>query len=343
MSRRIGTSLALAAAALAIAATTSPAKDFYKMATLGPGSAPYIVMTSFATIVGKHVQDAQVQVDATGAATRHMIDGARGQLDFYMYSPSVYHFMMEGSRMYEKVADAPELAKNLRLVFNFPIGLYHVVTYADSGIEKLEDIKGKRVFVGPPGGGATVVSLDLLEGAAGLKAGQDYEAVTLGWEAGAQAFQDRQVSVYINPTNVPSPVIQQFALARNIRFLPLTDEHIARDNPKLKALLTRPGGILADIDPRAYGDKVANTAPVRAVGSIVGVGTNKDMPEDLIYRMTKAWWENINEAHGSAPWMKQIQIKDALIEANMKLHPGAAKYYKEVGLKIPDKLMPSAN
>jgi hypothetical protein len=344
MSRRTGIGVALAAIVMTIAASagTANAKEFYKMATLGPGSAPYIVMTTFANIVNKHLKDAEIQVDATGAATRHMVDGARGQLDFFMYSPSIFQFMQEGSRMYQKVEGAPELAKDLRLLFNFPIGLYHIVTYADSGIERLEDVKGKRVFVGPPGGGATVISLDLIEGATDLVAGKDYEAVTLGWEAGAQAFQDRQVAVYINPTNVPSPVIQQFTLTRNVRLLPLTDAHIARDNPKLKSLLGRPGGIVGDIDPRDYGTNLANTGTVRALGSIVGIAVSKNLPDDVVYQMAKTWWENLKEAHGAAPWMKQIRLQDALIEANMPLHPGAVKYYKEVGLKIPDNLMPSA-
>src|SRR3546814_5920507 len=63
----------------------------------------------------------------------------------------------------------------LRGVFNFPLGYYHIVVYADSGITRLQDVKGKRVFLGPPGGGATVNMAQMLEIVTGYKAGHDYE------------------------------------------------------------------------------------------------------------------------------------------------------------------------
>jgi TRAP-type uncharacterized transport system substrate-binding protein len=55
--------------------------------------------------------------------------------------------------------------------------------------------------------------------------------------------------------------------------------------------------------------------------------------------MTKAFWEHIDEAHAMAPWMKNaINKEQALAAVAGAVHPGAAKYYKEIGLKIPEGL-----
>ena len=64
------------------------------------------------------------------------------------------------------------------------------------------------------------------------------------------------------------------------------------------------------------------------------------MPADLIYNMTKAFWENLETVHKTASWMKNITLKNAFVEGGMPLHKGAAKYYREIGLEIPDSIKP---
>ena len=113
--------------ALGLAATPAVAKDFYKMSTLGPGSSPNLVMTTFANIVNQNQDALEIQVNATGAATKHALEVARGKVDLFMSSPSLHHLMASGKAMYKKIEDAPKLAKNIRSIFNFPIGLYHIV------------------------------------------------------------------------------------------------------------------------------------------------------------------------------------------------------------------------
>ena len=266
----------LAAFGLALALGAAPAaqaQDYYTVATLGPGSSPYLVMSTMAQIVSDRVDDVQIQVNATGAATQHALEAGAGQLDFYMWSASVHQNMIDGTAMYAQIPQAPELSQNVRAVFAFPLGLYHITTYADSGIEELEDLEDKTVFLGPPGGGAAAIMSRVIEGATGLVAGEDYKQVRLGWDAAAQAFQDGRIDVYVNSTNAPSPVIQQFALSREIRFLGLTEEQMAK--APVQAILNRPGGTLGTIAPGTYGDNQVNTDAVRTLGSTVGLGASK--------------------------------------------------------------------
>ncbi|WP_163264161.1 TAXI family TRAP transporter solute-binding subunit [Chelativorans alearense] len=323
-------------AGMAMAMSTGAA-EFFRLATLGPGSSPYLVMSTFAQIVGKELPDVQIQVNATGAATQHALEAGNGQLDFFMWSASVHDSMMKGANMYTNIAEAPELAQNLRAVFAFPLGLYHITTYADSGIASLDDIKGKKVFLGPPGGGATVIMQRVVEGATGYKAGEDFESVQLGWDAAAQAFQDGRIDVYINATNAPSPVIEQIALSHEIRFLGLTPEQM--EKPAVKAVLSRPGGVLGKIEPGTYGDHQVNTEPVQTLGSIVGVGAGKHLAEEDVYRITKAFWEGLEGSARNTSWLRRISRENAFQDLNLPLHPGAARYYEEIGMEIPPELL----
>jgi TRAP-type uncharacterized transport system substrate-binding protein len=90
-----------------------------------------------------------------------------------------------------------------------PMGAYHITTFADSGITRLEELKGKRVYLGPPGGAAYVTTSRLIEAVTGMKPDKDYEVARLGWDAASQSFQDGHIDVYFNPTLAPSPVISQ--------------------------------------------------------------------------------------------------------------------------------------
>lgn len=316
------------------------AQDFYTMATLGPGSSPYLVMSTLAQLVEQESDGAvEIQINATGAATQHAIGAAMGQLDFFMWSASVHDAMMKGNAMYSSIEQAPELSKKLRGVLSFPLGLYHIVVEADSGIDGLEDLAGKRVFLGPPGGGATVIMQRVVEGATGLKPGEDFEQVQLGWDAAAQAFQDGRLDVYVNSTNAPSPVIQQMALGRQIRLLGLTEEQMQKE--PLQAILNRPGGVLGTIPAGTYGENQVNTDDVTTLGSIVGVGAGEHVDADAVYEITKGFWTGLEKAQAGAPWLRNVKLENALLDFNLPLHPGALRYYEEIGMDIPYELRPT--
>ncbi len=159
---------------------TATAQDFYRLATLGPGSSPYLVMSTFAQIVNDRLDDVEIQVNATGAATQHALEAGEGQLDFFMWSASVHQNMMDGTAMYAKIPQAPELSKNLRAVFAFPLGLYHITTYADSGITRARRPEGQDACSSARRAAAPPRSCSASsKGATGLKPGEDFEQVSL--------------------------------------------------------------------------------------------------------------------------------------------------------------------
>jgi len=315
------------------------AKDFYKMSSIPAGTTVYAFQTAFVKSVQDAIGDAEIQITAAGKATRHNLEAAKFEVDFYMSSPAVYHFMSTQGAMYKDVAEAPELSKNLRNLFNYPFGTWHMVTMADSGIESLKDIKGKRVFLGEPGGSAYRVALSVVEAVSGLKAEEDFEVVKLGFGAARQAFQDRQTDLHIEPTAAPAAAFEQIALTNEIRLLGLSEEDFALEG--VASQLTVPGRARGQIAANAYGSNQVNTEAVSSISTIVGLGTHKNVSDDLVYNMLKAFWADIESVHASAAWMTVVNTDNLFLSANMPLHPGAIRYYEEIGIQVPDNLRPT--
>ncbi|MEM7271216.1 MAG: TAXI family TRAP transporter solute-binding subunit, partial [Pseudomonadota bacterium] len=180
----------LTAAVAALAMTGAAAADdtTLRMATIAPSLGAAIAMNTFANVVSDNVDDVNIEVAAGGAATLHMVEVGRGNLELSMTSPVVYNLMSAGKAMYKKTPEAPELAKNLRLLMWYRYGAYHFSVRDDSDIRTLDDLEGATVFLGPQGGGAYNGAKGWIEATTGLKAGEDYDAIKANWKTGFQAF-----------------------------------------------------------------------------------------------------------------------------------------------------------
>lgn len=332
---------AIGALALGLAAGVHAAEKI-KMATIAPGSSAYLVMTTMASLVNQSQKNYEISVDATGPATKHIIEMARGQLDMVMTSPTVYAFMKSGKAMYQKLSAAPELSKNVGLVFWFPYGAYHTVVYADSGMEKLEDIRGKRVFLGPPGGGAWNAAMQWIKANTGMEPGKDYENVKAGWSAALQGFQDRQFDVFVTGGIPPYPQVEQLALTSKLRILGLTKAQVDAATPAQLAPTKVMGRSLDRIPVGTYGKGVVNEEDVYTLGAVVGVCARLDLSDEAVYQITRTFWENLPKAAEKAAYMKRVTKDYAVREGGLPLHPGAARYYREIGLPIPAGSMPAS-
>ena len=101
------------AAALLVAGSAAQAQDTtLKMATIAPNLGAAIAMATFANVVNDNLDGVEIEVSGGGAATVHMMEVARGNLDMSMTSPVVYNLMSRGVAMYANEADAPELAQD---------------------------------------------------------------------------------------------------------------------------------------------------------------------------------------------------------------------------------------
>lgn len=314
-------------ASIALTTAVQAQDTTLKMATIAPSLGQAITMATFANVVTDNLDGIAIEVSGGGAATLHMMEVARGNLDLSMTSPVIYNLMAGGKAMYANQPDAPELAENLSLLMWFPYGAYHFAVRADSDIEVLDDILGASVFLGPQGGGAYNAARGWVEASTGLVAGEDYEAITANWQTGYQAFLDGKVDVYVNGCLDPCGQYIQFTETEDLRFIG-PESH---EGDTVDAFLGQ-WRYLAEVPAGLYEGQKNETA-VMSFDTSVGIGVRNDLDEETVYQLAKTFWDNIEQVTSDAPWAKALSVEFAATKRGlMELHPGAARYYREVGV-----------
>lgn len=317
----------IAGAALTAAlALPAAAQETLRMATIAPSLGQAITMATFANIVNDNQDAATIEVAAGGAATLHLLEVGRGNLELSMTSPVIYNLMAAGKAMYRNQDDAAEAAENVRLLMWFPYGEYHFAVRGDSDIEVLDDIEGATVFLGPQGGGAFNAAKGWIEATTGLVVGEDYEAITSNWQTGYQAFLDGTIDMYVNGCLDPCQQFLQFTETETLRFIgPDSDQGEAVD-----AWLGK-WRYRAEVPAGLYEGQL-NDGPVASFDTSVGISVRADLDEETVYRVTKSFWDNLDSVTSDAPWAKALDIEFAAAQRGlMQLHPGAERYYREVG------------
>ena len=317
------------------------AQQKLKMATIAPGTSPYMVMTTLATSVNLNQNEYEIFVDAGGDAGERLLDLGRRRLDFAMVTPAHSSQLSGGTGIYTDIPNAPDLADNVSLVFWFPLGPTHVMTHANSGIGSLGQIRGKTIYLGPPNSDAYNTSKAWIKAATGMQAGVDYITINQSRGAAALDFQRGKIDVYISAGLLPLRDVNRFVKSKPIRLLGLSKgeaEVLVKNFAEAKELLNSPGRYLDVIPAGTYGSGVANTKDVYTIGVTVGVATRDDLDEVVVYSVTKTFWDNISKTKKRFSFMQRLTMDNAISNNALRLHSGALRYYQEVGLDVPQAL-----
>lgn len=331
---RRGSTAMLAVAVLAFAASPASAQ-IIRTETGSTAGVTTLVPQALAKFAAR--EGLQIQINADQTLTKSAMKLGAGQIEMAVVPPSAFRAMQTGTGPYAQQAEAAKkLAGDLRLLFGFIGGHIHTIVWADSGMKSYADFKGKRVFIGPPAGAANAQLSGLVKVASGLEAGKDYEPVRLGWGAANQAFQDGQMDVMLRPAAVGSAEIAQLALQRAIRIISLPEE--ATKGQAWEAYLDRFGDFAGKIPAGTYQGQVNSDETILTTAYGMQLAAHKSMDEETAYKLTKVFWDNIDEVRSTSALLKSMDAATPLIGANVPLHPGAARYFKERGVVIPAKL-----
>ncbi len=322
-------------ASIVIVAPALSKADIFRGETAGVGDPVHAMFVAFANQAMK--ADVEIQVNAGQTLTRSMLSGARGEIEFFSSVPSLVGLMANGTRMYETVDDASEVAGNLRSVLGFEAGAYHPVTLAGSGIETWEDIEGKTVFTGPPAGSASATSEAIIRIITGFEPGEDYEAVRLSWGEGYAALADGNIDMMVRPAEIGSANIERFGLSGEFRLLSIPDNVVNGD--EMQALFGRPGRGMIQFAGDIYKGQLTE-GDITALSFTQFIGTHAGVSDDAVYAATKSFWDNLDEVHATAFFLQAVTPETAFTAVNVPLHPGALRYYEEAGFDIPDALRP---
>lgn len=283
----------------------------------------------------------EFRINADQTLTRSALSLGAGRIDAAIVPPPAYNAMSRGVGPYQDSADqAKEAASGLRSLFPFAGGVFHPIVWADSGIESWEDMKGKRIFIGPPAGSANQQITTLIRLASGgFEPEQDYTPVRLGWGAAIPSFQDGQVDVLVMSAPAGGAAIEQIGLQRKIRLLGVPADVL--DTEEWARQLEVTGETNATIAAGTYSGQVNADQEIVVPAYAMVFAVNADMSDDLAYMITKTYWENIDEYKKSVAELAQLPTDAPLAGNNIPLHPGAARYYQETGITIPEQLMPN--
>ncbi|MFD1910776.1 TAXI family TRAP transporter solute-binding subunit [Halodurantibacterium flavum] len=212
---------------------------------------------------------------------------------------------------------------DLRAIANLYPESIHLVASAASGITSVEDLRGKRVSLDEPGSGTLVDARIILE-AYGISE-SDIQAEFLKPNQAADRMRDGAMDAFFFVGGFPAGAIAELSSQHAITLVPITGEaadQIVADYPFF-AEDTVPAGTYDGVD-----------ADVTTLSVGAQWVTNANLPEEQIYEITKALWNDntralLDSGHAKG---RMITAETALDGVGIPLHPGAERFYREAGL-----------
>jgi TRAP transporter TAXI family solute receptor len=313
-------------AALVCLGATAPVQAQEKrvrisIGTGGTGGVYYPLGGGVASVLSKHVPgiDATAEVTAGSVANMQLIGGGKSEMGFTMADTA-----WDAYNGLEKFKDKKVA---LRTLVVFYPNRMHVVTVEGTGINKMSDLKGKRVSTGAAASGTEVMSMRLLE-AHGLDPNKDVIRERLSVAESVNALKDGKIDALMWVGGVPTPAITDLAATPGKKLKLIDHGDGAEGMRKTYGPIYLKNRILAN----AYPGEPRETTNVD-VWNLLVVPAKAD--EKTVYEITKALFEKKDElmkVHKDASF---LELGNQMSGASpIPFHPGALRYFQEKGLKV---------
>jgi hypothetical protein len=319
---RIVRSLICAAALTALSATDPVAAD-QKFVTIGTGGVTgvyYAVGGAVCRLMNKDRKTSGIRcsTESTGGSVFNVNAIKSGELDFGMTQSDVQYNAINGVGQFKDDG----VFKGLRAVFSVHPEPFTVLARPDAGVAKFEDFKGKRFNIGNPGSG-TRASMEELLKQMGWTTGDFSLASELKADEQGPALCDNKIDGFFYGVGHPSAAIQDPTTACGAKLIPLIGpavDALLKEHPYYSKA-TIPGGMYAN-----------NPNPTETYGVRATLVTSANTPDDVVYALVKAVFENFDDFKKLHPAFANLDPKDMVsIGLSAPIHPGALKYYKEKG------------
>ena len=284
----------------------------YSIGTGGQSGIYYPFGGALAKVWSDQVSNVNVKAEVTAASVENTIKVVRGDMLAGIAMGNVVMDAFNGQGKFP--AKMP-----VKVLFALYPNLVHPIALKDSGINTLQDLKGKRVSLGAPGSGTAVTSAALLE-TLGVDVEKDINAVYLNFSETTNALANGQIDAGFLVGGQGVGAVTQIALTHNLKLIPVAQQEREQFIAKYPAYseYTIPKGIY---------NKVSATDTVSIWNVLV---VRADMSNEMAYELTKAAYENIDDVR------KVVKVAEATVPENARqlagvpLHPGAEKYLNSV-------------
>ena len=324
MKRHAFFTAAVSGAILGAAMFASPAmaQDDNKYITIGTGGQTgvyYVVGQSVCRFVNRNAEETGIRCNApsTGGSVANVNGIRSGELTLGVAQSDVQYQAYNGTGDFEGKA-YPEL----RSIFKLHGEPLTLLARADSGIETLDDLEGKRVNIGNPGSGQRN-TMEVVMDAKGWTTDTFSLASELDAAEMASALSDNNIDAMAYVVGHPNGAIQEATTTVDSRLIPLNDDtvkSIVEEHPYY-TMSTIPGGLYK-----------GNPDDVETFGVAATLVTSEDADEELVYQTVKAVFENFDRFKKLHPAFANLESEDMISEGlSAPLHAGAERYYREQG------------
>lgn len=314
----------LAASTLVATAVPAFAQEQLSIATGGTGGVYYPIGGGLAEIINAQVEGYSATAEVTGASVENMGLIATGDADLALALADTVAQAYTGTGRFE--GQQLPMVRGLASVY---ANMVQIVALEGSGITTLEDLRGKRVSIGAPGSGTEVNAAAILE-ANGITY-DDIEEQRLNFNETADALANGDIDAGFWSVGAPTSSILNLSTTNSIVMLELTEGELAaaRAADATFAVTTLPGGSYTGVD---------SDTTVLGIPNVLVVSS--EMSDDLAYAITRAMFENIADLQAVHPAANETTVEFTMTATPVPLHPGAIRYYEEIGATIPDALRP---
>jgi hypothetical protein len=315
MFKWVATATVAAAAAfsgLAMAQQT----QFVNILTGGQSGVYYPLGVALSQIYAKAIPNvkATAQVTKASAENMNLLQAGRGELALAL--ADTVSDAWNGS----KEAGFPKKLDKLRGLSATYNNYVQIVANADSGIRTLADLKGKRISVGAARSGTELNARAVFK-AAGISYDDLAKVEYLPFGESVELMKNRQLDATLQSAGLGVASIRDLATAVKIVVVPVPADVIQ----KIGNAAYQPAAIPAN----TYEGQTADVPTVAIPNFLV---TQSDVSDDLAYAMTKALYENLDTMYAAHNAAKAIKLENAIKGMPVPVHPGAERYYREVGL-----------
>jgi TRAP transporter TAXI family solute receptor len=255
------------------------------------------------------------QQPGAGIANVRGIDEGKAQVGFGNSATTVDG--LEGRAPY------PKKATKVCQVANLYPQYFQVVALADAKVNSFADLKGKALVTQPKGNTAELLTADILK-----INGMSYQSLAkanfqASYTDAVDMMKDGHVQVFTLGTTAPASAVMDLASARDVRMVPVDDHTMA----ELKKV--NPGYVRLMIKAGTYPKQDKD---VPAIGYSTHIIASCDLPEDVVYRMTKSMAAGVNDMAAVVKPITGLTPKDMAVDIGVPFHKGAVKFYKEAGV-----------
>jgi TRAP transporter TAXI family solute receptor len=310
--------LSITALSVSLYAGVAQAKDFVSVATGGTSGTYYPIGGAIAQAASKSgVIQATAETGNASVANLNLV--GKGEIEIAFAQNDTAFWAYNGQQMFK------EPLKNVRAVAALYPEHVQVITAKDAKIVTVDDLKGKRVSVGAAGSGTEADARALFDIAKLTYADMKVDHLDFGQTT--NRFKDNQIDVGFVVAGFPTASVMDLTTTKDVQLLSFSDDFLAQLSK------TFPYFVASVIPANTYRgiDKETKTPAVVAI-----LVTHDKVPDTVVYEFVKGMFENLDTIQASHATAKQITLNGALQGITVPVHPGAAKYFKEKGLTVPD-------